>query len=145
MEKNSTSAPAPKTREQRHILKALKRLNRTLRNKLEGQHKQLRQAYYQAHKDDDGKVRCPVTGKRISYQNLSVDHYPIPFCALRDQWLQECGIELTPDLRLTTPQKLHWQAWHKRHAQLRLLDRETNKANGSYGWAVFEFPKRLYQ
>ena len=129
MEKNSTHPLAPKTREERRILKYV---NRRLRGALEGLHKRLRQAYYETHKDPQGYVRCPVTGKRIAFHELSVDHYPTPYCVLRDQWLRERNIPLSLDMKISTEQVQDWQRWHEQHAQLRLLDRATKKQLGCH-------------
>jgi len=126
MEDNSTVAPAPKPKE---VLSAFKYINRRLRKALEGEHKRLREAFYEQHKDPDGFVLCPVTGKRLRYKDLSVDHIT-PFYMLRNQWLRERGIPIRKGRKITTEELQDWQRWHQQHAKLRVMDKQANKEHG---------------
>jgi len=134
MENNSTRASMPDRKE---YLRALKRINRRLRNAIEAQHKQLRITFYNQHKDDAGFVICPVTGKRLRFNELSVDHV-IPFWQLRNQWLRLRGIPIRSTRKITTEEILDWQRWHEAHAQLRVMDKATNKAMGEQWYGQLE-------
>jgi len=141
MENNSTVAPARTPLEEQHIISALSRINKRLRKGLEGEHKRLRREYYEAHKDPKGFVQCPVTGKRIRFEQLSVDHI-IPFWQLRNQWLRLRNIPIRKDRKITTEELQDWQRWHHQHAQLRIMDKQANKELGaqwycqSYTWVA---------
>ena len=126
MENNSTVAPARMPRE---IRSALAYINKRLRKALEGEHKRLRKQYYDTHKDAHGYMLCPVTGKRLHFEQLSVDHIT-PFYLLRNQWLRERGIPIQKGRKITTEEVLDWQVWHQQHARVRVMDKHTNREHG---------------
>lgn len=82
---------------------------------------------------------CPITGKRLTLQNVHVDHqYPKTFEFLVARWMELSNLSFaditvsdnsdicTFDVMKGVKQKESWQRFHADNAVLRLLSREAN-------------------
>ncbi len=99
--------------------------------------------------DKDGLVRCPKTGRMITFDESQVDHVE-PFAVLVDRWLAECGltydaievigfgdgqaVKMLKDSSLAS----RFRLWHNSHAQLRIIAQSENAKPRAHQAALFE-------
>lgn len=90
-------------------------------------------------------IVCPVTQQEIDWDSSHVDHHPIPFIDLYEQYLQESGISVK-DIVLNPhgdnsalPHELadkrlerDWQRWHHQNAGLRVISASENIRLGAH-------------
>jgi len=81
-------------------------------------------------------LACAVTGELLSWDNAHVDHAPLVFIALADEWATLAGgysaIQLTAAAdgqigrTLAQDDAESWAAFHRTYARLRIVSRLTN-------------------
>jgi len=94
--------------------------------------------------DEDGRILCPVTGKRVSFHESHVDHEDPPaFRAILLEFLdtrcitaEDVAIEQGGDLNLVTrmadrAMAEDWRGYHRDRARLRIIDADANIRLGS--------------
>src|SRR5690606_20347661 len=87
--------------------------------------------YFEKYGNDDGDVRCALTGQWVSYAYSHVDHVK-PFRILVGEFLSEMGLSFEDveligfsdgqTVKLPRDSSLagKWRQWHKRHSELRI-------------------------
>ena len=85
-------------------------------------------------------VECAITGELIGRDDATVDHYPVGFQTLLDDWLKlnnldwrEIEIKKHRNLYLFASRKLaiSWQDHHRQNAQLRITQSTANHKQGN--------------
>jgi len=85
------------------------------------------------------ELRCAISGELVTFGDFDVDHHPVPFKQLFDEWLFAEGLtyddiktNIGEPRSLTTSmivqeQELSWQQYHERYAELRILKSELHR------------------
>ena len=89
----------------------------------------------------DGLIKCAITGQLLRWEECDVDHYPVPFADLLDQYLamsdidikdikiiEECGACRFVDSTI----ELSFQSYHLKNAELRPLQSALNSVLGRH-------------
>ena len=90
------------------------------------------------------KLQCPISKKRLNNKN-HVDHHPISFMELADNWLESVGFMAYTDLPFKktrgsglifkdTELENSWIEYHRREAQLRMTSASGNLKKNSEGY-----------
>lgn len=88
---------------------------------------------------------CPLSGKDLRKVKTHVDHYSVSFKKLVEDWCRLNSVDLkTVKLSGRTQKKfkdekltISWQAYHRLHADLRLVEAKANCSKGAK--TVFEY------
>lgn len=87
-------------------------------------------------------VACEATGEPVRWHDCHVDHFATPFRDIAAAFMARHG--LTPDsiplehlrtggyVLADSDQAAAWADWHRRHADLRIVRRETNMSDGCH-------------
>lgn len=92
-------------------------------------------------------ARCPITGKCMTRKLSEVDHYPVSFKEMVDNFLKAKNLELDnvgvrydwKNRRWNLADRdlaVEWMVFHKANAQLRWASKEGNKKRGDGGYRV---------
>ena len=89
------------------------------------------------------KLQCPITGKRLNNKN-HIDHHPISFIELADNWLESVGFKAYTDLPVRKTKsgivfkdqilEKSWIDYHNQKAQLRMTSAKGNLKKNSEGY-----------
>jgi len=96
-----------------------------------------KRVYFDRFANDDGNVRCAITGQWVSYACSHVDHVK-PFRILVDEFMMENSIAYSDisligfgdgqTVKLPKDAMLagRWRAWHMEHCELRIVGSSEN-------------------
>ena len=90
-------------------------------------------------------AKCLVTGEVMKKKDSEVDHFPVSFSELVDNWLslqsktwEQIPYEFVPSVRrfaLRSPvDDLNWYEYHRKHCTLRWVSRIGNRRQGDLGY-----------
>ena len=106
------------------------RITSALRSAIQYQSTAFRDKYL---RDNPGAV-CPLSGLVLAEVEIEVDHEPVPFEEIRNQWVADQGGEDQIQLRksdygwqVAGKQKTSWQNYHAVTAELRCLERQAHR------------------
>lgn len=114
---------------------------KTLRNTIQPQLMAFRQQYLRHH---HGYYYDALTGKRLPAKQATVDHYPISFSQIADEWLDQIGgidnVKLKDDQNykgrvFSDPnQKDAWLTYHQKRARYRIVTADENEKLKAHGY-----------
>jgi len=93
--------------------------------------------YFGQHGDEYGFAPCELSDKEILASDCEVDHYPMTFRSIADQYAAERGIDLATIETMTNPKNLgvmladrdfakDWREYHAGKAKFRVLARSVH-------------------
>lgn len=83
----------------------------------------------------NGKPVCAVTGQALDLRNCHVDHHPLSFLTLAEDWVQhdwdgiviEENVDRSVIAKMLDPKQISsWQSYHQKWAELRLVTQAVN-------------------
>ena len=106
------------------------------RNAVQNDIDEIKKEFFDVHSDDEGKIKCPITGKKIAiYESKIIHEETFPFRAIVDDFVSENGIEINKDI-LTPPadgqvttefvdeaMKEKFRKFHKENAVLQVVSK----------------------
>lgn len=114
------------------------------RRAVEGDLKKFKRDFFEKNSDSEGKVKCQLTGKKISFEQAHIDHRePFTFSAIVYFFIQAQDINLDSVKYITTntygnefeDQEIikEFIQWHKNSAKLRIVNSKSNLKKGYLG------------
>jgi hypothetical protein len=100
--------------------------------------------YFNKNQDEDKKVKCQITNKKVSKDEIHLDHRePFTFSSIAHFFIKAKGINLD-EIQYITKEKYgnefqdlelinSFKEWHKDNAKLRIVSKYNNLAKGYLG------------
>jgi hypothetical protein len=114
------------------------------RRAVEGDLRKFKRDFFEKNGDSEGKVKCQLTGTKISFEQAHIDHRePFTFSAIVHFFIQAKDIDLDSVKYITTniygnefeDQEIIKQfiQWHQENAKLRIINSKSNLQKGHLG------------
>lgn len=119
------------------------RATEAMRNELFPQIRREKTRIWQRHQDAQCRLWSAADNQWLDWDDCALDHYPVPFSAIRDRFLKERGLRLESikveycegnclPMMADADLAVRWAVFHQRHATYRIISAKLNSKLGAH-------------